>query len=206
MLVEAYCRGRLGIRRWDAALAALQARWQAEVGQKPLPWYAEEKVRQGAFAALVGLTLSSRPEDGVRWQAVAVGDSCLVHLRGGELLSAFPLTSASKFNSRPYLLSSKHRSNLTSKQHVVRSSGTAERGDLFLIMSDALACWFLTECENDGSPCDVILSAMRDPETFANWIEALRTCRDIRNDDVTLLAVDLHPLDVRDGMADTARL
>src|SRR6266478_3410625 len=34
---------------WASWLPALQGRWEAEVGQQPLSWYAEIKWQQGAF-------------------------------------------------------------------------------------------------------------------------------------------------------------
>ena len=56
-LVRAYGSGCFAGRNWQNQLRREQAAWYAEVLQKPLPWYAEEKVHSGAFAALLGLEL-----------------------------------------------------------------------------------------------------------------------------------------------------
>ena len=83
-LVRAYGEGCLGGDDWDGWLRRLQreqAAWYGEVLQKPLPWYAEDKVRDGAYAALLGLELTAAGE----WGGVAVGDCCLLQWRGDEL-------------------------------------------------------------------------------------------------------------------------
>src|SRR4051794_18995246 len=54
-----------------ASLADLQREWEDAVPTTSLPWYAEEKARRGAFAALVVLELSDTPARG--WRSVAVG-------------------------------------------------------------------------------------------------------------------------------------
>ena len=59
-------------------------------------------------------------------------------------------------------------------------------------MTDALAQWFLQQAETAQRPWE-LLDALRDAAdggaTFSAWIAALRDARQIRNDDVTLMAV-----------------
>src|SRR5690242_8121771 len=43
LLVKAYGRGLLAEATWDEDLSKIRRVWQRAVGQKPLPWYAEEK-------------------------------------------------------------------------------------------------------------------------------------------------------------------
>src|SRR5258708_881251 len=57
LLVNAYGRGRLTEATWNDDLRGIRRVWQRAVGQKPLPWYAEEKLRLGAFSSLTGVTL-----------------------------------------------------------------------------------------------------------------------------------------------------
>src|SRR5438874_561624 len=83
-------------------LQALQKDWAKQVGSKPLPWYAEAKRDQGAYATFLGLALKRSSKDGKGlWRAVAVGDSCLFHFRGGRLLGAFPLNKSQQFGNQP---------------------------------------------------------------------------------------------------------
>ena len=54
LLVEEFVSSTTEEDGWHAWLAAVQARWEAAVGEKPLPWYAEIKWQQGAFATFLG--------------------------------------------------------------------------------------------------------------------------------------------------------
>src|SRR5260221_6490734 len=84
LLVNSYGRGRLAEADFDAELNRIRRVWQRAVGQKPLAWYAEEKLRLGAFSSLTGLTLfppTGRDGNGGPLQALSIGDSCLFQLR-----------------------------------------------------------------------------------------------------------------------------
>src|SRR5262249_30691725 len=87
---------------WANWLPALQTQWESAVGQAPMPWYAEMKWQQGAFATFLGLVLEPP-----RWQALAVGDTCLFHIRGGKLLSVFPMDRSIDFVCSPWLIGSR---------------------------------------------------------------------------------------------------
>lgn len=176
-------------------LAPLRQRWAREVDGRPLPWYAEMKREQGAFATLVGLAFraAGEEEEGMVWRALAVGDSCLFHTRRGQLRCAFPVEESAAFTNRPGLLAS--RPGQASVQgEVQQASGRCRRGDCFLLMTDALAAWFLEQNEQQQQPLSQIMQllAQGSPQTaFAPWIEERRARQSLRNDDVTLMIVDL---------------
>lgn len=117
----------------------LESEWK---GAGELPWYAEEKRRGGSFAAFVGLSFEARSE-GPRWRSVALGDSCLVQLRGGSIVAALPVASHADFNSTPPLVPSMGALRETALARAVFREGGAAAGDIFLLLSDALAAWFL---------------------------------------------------------------
>src|SRR5579872_1292737 len=60
-LARGYGLGRLDPSRPATSLATAQRRWQARVSGVDLPWYAQEKLRQGAFSTLLGLTVWDGP-------------------------------------------------------------------------------------------------------------------------------------------------
>lgn len=186
LLVDAYTRGELTADMLLDDLAPLQQRWHAEVTARPLPWYATEKLRAGAFAALVGLTVH---EDGA-WQAVAVGDCCIIHVRGDRLLCSFPLDSAAAFDNRPRLLSSNPERNQGLHADVRRACGRFAPGDAFLLMSDALAAHVLRCLLDEGCSLARTLPFRR-PRAFRPWVEARRDDRSLRNDDVSLLWLEV---------------
>jgi serine/threonine protein phosphatase PrpC len=56
ILVQAYCERKISYRKKFKTLPELQKDWLLKVGQKLLPWYAEEKIKSGAFSSFLGLT------------------------------------------------------------------------------------------------------------------------------------------------------
>jgi hypothetical protein len=76
--------------------------------------------------------------------------------------------------------------------------GDCRPRDRLWLMTDALAQWFLLQAESGGKPWlatePLVQPAAEDAlvqQAFAAWIEGLRAARQLRNDDVTLLAISL---------------
>jgi hypothetical protein len=157
----------------------------------PLKWYEEDGFRRGAFSTLLGFSLV---EEGARWYAVAVGDSCLIQTCGEQAVRAFPLEHYSDFGNSPLLVSTNPDANVDLSNHIKRSQGTWQVNDVFYLMTDALAAWCLREVEADRC---LHWQMFRDFDTrdeehsFDKWIDHLRRTHRIRNDDVTLTRVDI---------------
>jgi hypothetical protein len=181
LLVEAFVRAPV---RWPAWLLPLQARWAATAVSGPLPWYAEAKFEQGAFATLLGVVVE--PARG-RWWAWAVGDSCVFHVRRNRLLQAFPRIHSGEFDNAPRLVGSRG-----SPPRRERARGSWRAGDRLLLMTDALAHWFLRRVEAGRRPWRPV-ERLHSEADFAHWIEKHRDSSWLRNDDVTLLAVGPPP-------------
>jgi hypothetical protein len=186
LLAAAYVGGGLAACSLTEDLIPLQERWTAEVGAKPLPWYAAEKARNGAFAALAGLTLH---EDGA-WEALAAGDCCVMHVREDRLLRSFPLADAAAFDNRPRLLSSNPERNGCLDGVVVTAAGVWKPGDSFLLLSDALAAYVLRRVLEDGRTVGRSLPLNR-PDRFRRWAEERRSEQVLRNDDLSLVRVQV---------------
>lgn len=196
LLVRGWCRGHLSLRHLSASLPRLQRAWLDSIAGRPLPWYAEEKLRSGAFSSLLGLTLRRAEDESASegtWSALAVGDSCLFQVREDELLCAFPLTRSECFNSRPHLLSSNPAANGDLAASVTLTSGAWAAGDIFYLMTDALACWFLHSTERGCRPWRTLTQLRGGGKTldFEQLVTSLRQATAMRNDDVTLLSVSL---------------
>jgi hypothetical protein len=170
-------------------LEASRHRWSGKVLGMDLPWYAEMKRAQGAFATLLGVSVRPpTPEQPGKWRAVAVGDSCLIRVREGGDLRSFPIRETAGFGNRPTLIGSRDGPIPASQ----RDSGSLRPGDRVLLMTDALAKWFLRSHESGGRPWEALasLSLAGQPEAaFAAWVEERRTHDGLANDDVTLLIV-----------------
>lgn len=181
-------------------LEPLQQQWRQMIAWEQLPWFAVEKARAGAFATLLGVVFfddenpqpavatDAQPSDKFHWQALAVGDCCLFHVRGDELLAAFPLDQSVQFGNHPVLLSSNPANNRRVWEQVHFNQGQAQSDDLFFLTTDALAHWFLSQIEAGAKPW-LALSELNHQEEFVALIARLREQHTIRNDDTTLLVI-----------------
>jgi hypothetical protein len=195
LLVNAYCDGRFE-SGYHNEIAKLQRRWRLTLRDRQLPWYAEEKLKLGAYSSLVGITLFEEETPNgliIRFTALAVGDSCLFHFRDDRLLLAWPLNRADQFGSRPVLLPSISPHDTSLSELVGNVAGNCQRGDRIFLMTDALACWLLQSLGATGE----LRGAIRDfveinvSEKFIEQIDRLRSHGLIRNDDVTIVQISL---------------
>jgi hypothetical protein len=187
LLTQAYVHGLLTPDAIVKDLAPLQARWRADVDARSLPWYAAEKARAGAYAALAGLTL--RPDR--RWTALAAGDCCVFQVRGGRMVRSFPLEDPEAFTRRPLLIGSGPAGIERIPDVIATACGAWAPGDIFMLMSDAIAAYFLREVVTlCHEPLDVLPPSDRYSDTYYR-VERLRKQGALRNDDVSLLTVQV---------------
>ena len=216
LLVEEFVRQSERLPSWANWLPSLQERWSAHVTvherwaarvalpvngtaqateriETAVPWYLEAGLIQGAFATFLGLVIEQRS-----WYAVAVGDSCLFHLRRNELIRVFPVTRAADFSNAPWLVGSRTSPIEVPHKYGLQQLGDCQAGDHLWLMTDALAQWFLTQAEAGSKPWLALAPLAQTDgddasaqQEFAAWIERLRSQRQLRNDDVALLAVSV---------------
>ncbi len=191
LLAEAFVRDSIMDRGWPEWLPSVRQQWLDTVGGHELPWYLEEKFEQGAFATLLGVDLARAPTGGGwDWRAVAVGDCCLFHLRGNELVCSFPLDASMDFNTTPSLIGSRP-GDFPRDQ---RAKGRARPGDKFLLISDAMAQWALRRHEErrpSWSELYAVLSHADAAAEFARFTESLWAEKALRTDDATVLAIEV---------------
>jgi len=177
-------------------VAALSKRWHRSVFGRPLLWFAEEKARMGAFATFLGLELSSEiiePASSGYWHAVAIGDSCLFQIRDNALIQAFPMQESKHFGNSPDLLSSNTARNRRIWDRVLFLDGEWQARDVFILVTDALAAWFLKTYEQNGRPWEDLAPFLADEKPsgdFVEWVENKRLST-MRNDDVTLAMINI---------------
>ena len=175
----------------NAWLAPPRDEWRSAVPWDRLPWHGEAKARAGAFATLLGLTVGAAPDDPRRlsWEAFAVGDSCLFLVRGGELCLSFPLDDAAQFDNNPALVCS-NPANAGGLWDAVRfHEGECAPGDVFVLATDALACWFLAQAADGAKPWQTLMTV--ESSGWPDWIEEQRRAGSMRNDDTTLVVVEV---------------
>lgn len=188
-----------GAGKWASDITAEsimeeQRAWLDFLAKQQLPWYAEEKAELGAFAAMVGLTLFHESN---QWTAMALGDCCIFHIRNGECIKSFPVSSSAAFSNFPLLLCSvaERNSNVFESKQVVLD-GTWQTGDQFVLMSDTVACWFISQMEQGNvGPTIAALDSAHSLDAFVSLINHARTTKGadgnvlMRDDDVTVTFV-----------------
>jgi hypothetical protein len=133
-----------------------------------------------------------RASNSLQWNALSVGDCLLVQIRDTSVVCMFPYNQSSALHNRPYLLSSNRARNLDLVERFLFAAGDAHPGDRFYMMTDALAGWFLRSNEAGAAPwLELDTFCEKDAHAFADWLDALRTAREIRNDDVTLIHLEV---------------
>ena len=194
LLARSFGRYGLSDDPHDLSLVWPRKLWKRLVARRPLPWYAEEKAAMGAYSSLLGITVFKSEGSGY-WKAIAVGDSCVFQVRGDVLVEAFPFVSSDAFNSRPELLGSVGDDGLAGCSVLTRT-GSWQPGDVFYLMTDALACWFLKRRELLDDPLRC-LRRLQGQEGFQEFIAEQRQissnedCCRLKNDDVTLVSCEM---------------
>lgn len=194
LLVQAFKYNKLSLPDHRGDLQRLQRRWRRKVDSKPLPWYAEQKAQSGAFAALICFEIVDANLDGqIRWHASAAGDSCLFQLRDERVIESFPYAKPEQFAARPLLISSIAERNHDLAQAITIVEGDCRVADAFFLMTDALACWFTTQLAQGERPWTILrdLGTKGAESTFCEFVEGLRADGKLKNDDVTLLRIDI---------------
>lgn len=169
-------------------LEPCQRKWDNAVPWSRLPWHGEAKARAGALATLLVVTIAPNGPRSLSWQAAAVGDSCLFVVRNDGLLVSFPLEDATQFNNTPELICSNPANNRGLGKQIRWSWGECAAGDLFILASDALACWILERSATGEKPWQTLL-ALDSPARWDEWVRAQRHEHTMKNDDTTLIIV-----------------
>jgi hypothetical protein len=157
-----------------------------------LPWYSAEKRREGSFAAFVGVEVEL-PLESPRWTAIALGDSCLVHSRGGVVQTMFPVSNSADFGSAPILAPSCTAANLHARSAVATKHGEMTAGDELLLLSDALAAWYLKLNEQRDKETkfefERLLQGGND-SAISNYFERQRSTGRLKDDDIAIVTIE----------------
>jgi len=177
---------RRATRHWPKLLDSYRSR--RELAQHPVQWYEEPGLDRGAFATFLGLQLD---DDGLgrRWETVALGDSCVLHVPWYGSLESFPMVPGDVFDVTPQLVCSRDDPAVPAG-FATRASGTFAYEDQFILMTDAVAAWCLAAIHEHSDDWRRLLDfdAYATVE-FEQWIEAMRQNGHMRNDDVTVMRV-----------------
>ena len=200
LLVRTWCRSRS--RHAEQVVAAAMSAWNAtlvtylegrEAERRPIEWFEQPGLDRGAHATLLGVELSEGPPGaGGRWSAVSLGDSCVFHVRGDALARAFPMESAAGFGNAPKLVPTRPGQLRRVVAALDHADGDWVDGDVLYLATDAVAAWFLAAASEGRSPWrDLAALPAEDDAAFAAWADGERAGGRLRNDDLTLVRVEV---------------
>ncbi len=174
-------------------LAACRRQWDERIDTTGLAWFQKAKLPTGAFSTLLWAQLVPLQPDhagafgGWRLQARAIGDSCLFHVRHGELIRHFPLGAAAEFEHNPLALGSVDLGRDALMQFASLDV-TCFPDDHLLLATDAVAEWLYRRVEANEPP-DWPTLWEAGPAEWVDQINALRAAREMRYDDATLVVL-----------------
>ncbi|WP_036477337.1 protein phosphatase 2C domain-containing protein [Myxosarcina sp. GI1] len=198
LLVEAFCHAENPIDRVSSSyhewLKPIQEQWRqyylAKITNPNRQWWqAGSASKRCGFATFLGLSLSN-PDGSAsgKWQAVAVGDSCLFKLEpDSDKLLSFPLENSEEFKSTTKCWSSLPDDSSFPPQFL---EGYCQQGDIFLLATDALSQWLLANFASQSSEWKQIFELQRQ-EDFVRVIQQLRQKRSLKNDDTTAILIKI---------------
>jgi PAS domain S-box-containing protein len=180
---------------WDPGgwVARASEQWDKSVDWAGLrdDWAYDYVRQQGAASTLLGLSIEfladSSGRSFPRWRAFAVGDSCVFQVRSDRLIRSFPISRSDDFTNTPWFLASTPEKNLRTAM-AQWAEGDCAPGDLFLLMTDALAQWFLASWEHGAIPWAELVK-LEGEDAFGKFVLPLRQEGRLRNDDTTLVIV-----------------
>jgi len=176
---------------WEAE--AFRYKQERAERNSPIQWYEEPGLARGAYSTLLAVEFRCEPDgESARWTAAAIGDSCLFQVRGEELYSAFPIRNSGDFNNQPPLLSSHGTDIEVLGRHLSIETGELALEDICYLATDALSAWFLRMVEAGDQPWRM-LAVLDDSaqEEFPELVDKLRDDGKIRDDDTTLIRVNV---------------
>lgn len=176
-------------------LVDLRSEWAASIDPSTLDWARKQKLQQsgGGYSTLLWVQLSEEPGTDelprrLCYRGHAVGDSCLLVVRQGAVVSKFPLATAADFDADPHAIGSVNRRR-DADLSFSETAGEIYEGDLLVLATDALARWWYQQLEAE-QPIDWEWFWQMTPEQWCDFITGLRAlplAERIRTDDTTLV-------------------
>jgi hypothetical protein len=178
----------VGFGRW---VTENRESWNRGIDVSRLAWHQKAKLRDGAFSTLLWIRLLPADADvpgrqkSWRLRVFAVGDSCLIHVRDGNVLRTFPVTKTEELEANPVVIGSVDLGR-DEQVEFLTLDDTCRCGDLIVLCTDAIAGWALQLRESGNPPAWEDFWDMARTE-WQQEISRLRAEGRMRYDDATLM-------------------
>lgn len=178
-----------GLDNW---FGQMQQRWVDEAPETFANYFEETAFREsGSFATFLGCEVYGLGGGQPYWSAAALGDAVLFHVRNGRVVAQFPRLPEG-FGINPDGISTQPSQRGWMRDRLEFERGSMLVGDLLFVATDALADWLIRQPGNNHWR---LLSSLEHPGVFRRFVADQRSSRELKNDDVTLLRVEIAPHD-----------
>ena len=178
----------------DGWIRQMQQRWLDEAPRAFASVFEERKFHDdGSFATFLGCEVHDLDGPRPYWRAAALGDAVLFHVREGQRVTHFPELAPEDFGLTPDGVFTQPSQRERMRCALRLTGGELRVGDLLYIATDALAAWLVEEDRRNGRACWRRLATVEHPAAFRRFVAEERNARRMKNDDVTLLRVEVLP-------------
>jgi hypothetical protein len=191
LLVSCYKDKPFDLDNLPLTINAISEAWQSIISVFELPWYAQQKLENGAFATFLGITLNQEEQT---FEAVSIGDCTLFQVRNNELICSFPITCFEDFGNTPSLFATNPKFQTDYNKSVKYLNGQTKCGDLLILASDALSMWIFKRVNEGESPWLSLLTLLNyeDYQTdFSNWTFNKIKENEMKNDDISVVLINI---------------
>jgi hypothetical protein len=150
-------------------------------------WFMYEKLERGTHATIAGVEFF----DSNTMHISTVGDSCVFWDDGNEV-GMLPELSPEDFGSFPNTICHTPSTWKNLEQKIIKKEVSFRSPIQIALCTDALACWLVKRLreQNEPSTLDKFFQ-VSDLSSFEEFIQELRERKEIRNDDVTLVLINV---------------
>ncbi len=190
LLVKSYKEYEFNLENLTTVLNSVSEEWNSIVSKIEMPWYAQQKAENGAFATFLGLRIDTI---GKKIDSVAIGDCSFFHIRGNDLVDTFPISINEEFGNTPFLFASNNKHQTDFEKTVKYYEANFEKGDLFILSTDAIANWIFNKIKEDQKPWQIITTLLNSEDyttDFTNWVKNKIKEGFIKNDDISLVIIN----------------
>jgi hypothetical protein len=169
--------------------------WSASIDDNSLAWHQKPKLLDGGATTLLWVEVTSGgANDGIarpyQIRTYSIGDCCLFHIRGGQVLQTFPFQDSSRFEDDPQVIHSVYKRTEIVAFEAMETQ--CNPGDLLVLCTDAVAAWTMRQLES-GSGVDWDAYWRTSAEDWQRWLIGLREDNQIRYDDSTAVLIRVGP-------------
>jgi hypothetical protein len=176
----------------DEWFGLMQDRWLKNAPTAFGSIFEERKFHDaGSFATLLGCEILGLDSPRPSWSAVALGDTVLFHVRAGRVLRQFPGLVPGDFGLDPEGVFTQPSARERMRDGLAHDAGELAVGDRLFLATDALAAWMIRAGSAEDGLLWRTLDGLHHPTTFRRVIADRRQTGEMKNDDVTLMRVEI---------------